>query len=578
MSRKPDKFGRSVPPPVPSVSSISEEEDGIAAPEPLPAVNLQDPRIGETLAGRYRLDRLVGKGGMGRVYKGTQFPLNRPVAVKILNPEFQKKDPQFVRRFFLEAASAARLSHPNTITVFDYGESERGELFIVMELLKGLPLSKVIASDAPLSAERTLYIGMQICRALREAHTKGIIHRDLKPGNILLLEEGDDADFVKVLDFGLVKLFTPPGNVVDHMPEDPVTPPPIETELTKAGMFLGSPKYMSPEQIQGTPLDPRTDIYSLGVLMFQMATGKPPFTGATSVEVIYKHVNEPVPTFASHGVQVPPELEAMIHQMLAKHRDDRFESMATLLARMKDVSRLITGVSAASMTGIDIDPSEVGALIKRPRGTIPPTGTVSIRPRVHGAKSSERPSVLPVPPLASGPPTREAAFAETHGTDDTGSGAVLKKRKAQSVNRLVTAAPVVAGAAFVVMLGVLAYVVAMPKPNGANSQAPVPEAADPELAPPKLTRVHLESEPSGAEVFDRGVNLGTTPLQVQLPAAGIPHEFLFKKDGFQDVVETRQIAGNEVSVRAKLATAKRATPPPPPPARGPEEDYKENPY
>src|SRR5688572_30373798 len=148
----------------------------------------QDPRLGETLVGRYRLDKLVGKGGMGRVYRATQFPLNRPVAVKILNPEFQKKDPQFVRRFFLEAASAARLTHPNTITVFDYGEAESGELFIAMEYLKGRPLSKVIGTEGPFNAERTLHIAMQICRALREAHSKGIIHRDLKPGNILLLE------------------------------------------------------------------------------------------------------------------------------------------------------------------------------------------------------------------------------------------------------------------------------------------------------------------------------------------------------------------------------------------------------
>ena len=168
----------------------------------------QDPRLGKTLVGRYRLDRPIGRGGMGRVYRATQLPLRRPVAVKILNREYQRKDPQFVRRFFLEAATAARLTHPNTITVFDYGEAETGELFIAMEYLRGRPLSRVLAAEGPFDTVRTLHVAAQICRALRAAHGKGIIHRDLKPGNIMLMDDGDDADLVKVLDFGLVRLST----------------------------------------------------------------------------------------------------------------------------------------------------------------------------------------------------------------------------------------------------------------------------------------------------------------------------------------------------------------------------------
>lgn len=186
---------------------------------------MRDPRLGRTLVGRYRIERLIGKGGMGRVYLATQLPLNRPVAVKILSPEFQKKDPQFPKRFFLEAATAAQLNHPNTITVFDYGETEHGELFIAMEYLKGRPLSRVVAADGPLSAERSIHISMQIIRALREAHQKGIIHRDLKPGNIMLLEEGDDLDYAKVLDFGLVKLFNTETSQHEKMLEQ-LTPGP----------------------------------------------------------------------------------------------------------------------------------------------------------------------------------------------------------------------------------------------------------------------------------------------------------------------------------------------------------------
>ncbi|MCA9553224.1 MAG: protein kinase [Myxococcales bacterium] len=552
-------------PPAPSGSTVS------------PALN--DPRIGETLVGRYRLDKLVGKGGMGRVYRATQFPLNRPVAVKILNPEFQKKDPQFVRRFFLEAASAARLSHPNTITVFDYGEAESGELFIAMEYLKGRPLSRVIGAEGPFAAERVLHVAMQICRALREAHTKGIIHRDLKPGNILLLEEGDDADFVKVLDFGLVKLMHTDGEPV---PDDPLTPEPVN-ELTKAGMFLGSPKYMSPEQIQGLNLDPRTDIYSLGVLMFHMATGKPPFTGGTSVEVIYKHVNQPVPSFASLGIDVPPEVEDVIGQCLAKHRDDRFASMNALLVRLKDVQRLVTGNSAVMDTAFDIDISELSNVQGRHTAYPTPVSTDlpapgSLRPQTHPARASATPTSGSQVP-------REVAFAETGPMDDTGSGLLLRKgAKGSSMSR---AAPWLAGGAFVVVLGVLAFVLARPHGGGGVEPTPGPSAGvvddDPVEAPPKPVgvRVTFSSEPAGAVVFDEhGLSLGRTPLSTTLPPTrgSGSSQFLFKLDGFKEENRGLRLEGDEVELSVKMSpTAVEA----PPPAGGdPEDDdaYKENPY
>jgi serine/threonine protein kinase len=543
-----------------------------------PAAALADPRIGETLVGRYRLDKLVGKGGMGRVYRATQFPLNRPVAVKILNPEFQKKDPQFVRRFFLEAASAARLSHPNTITVFDYGEAESGELFIAMEYLKGRPLSRVISAEGPFAAERVLHVGMQICRALREAHTKGIIHRDLKPGNILLLEEGDDADFVKVLDFGLVKLIGTDGEPV---PDDPLTPEP-PNELTKAGMFLGSPKYMSPEQIQGLPLDARTDIYSLGVLMFHMATGKPPFTGGTSVEVIYKHVNQPVPSFASLGIAVAPEVEDAIGQCLAKHREDRFPSMNALLGRLKDVQRLVTGVSAATETGFDIDVSEFSG----GRATAVPTPISTDLP----SASSHRPQTHPTrggPPSGSQPPApvpREAAFSDTGPIDETGSGLLLRQGsvKGGGMSRV---APWLAGLAFVLVLGVLAFVLtkpAGPEPGGAQPSAGLVDD-DPVAEPPaaKGVRVTFNSEPAGAVVFDEhGMSLGKTPLSTALPPTRpgqAPAHFLFKLDGFREENRTLRLEGDEMEVSVKL-TGAAGEPPPPAEGEGDEDDYKENPY
>ena len=562
-----------------SLSSVAESEAVLAPPPPLPRndtprapppppASLSDPRIGETLVGRYRLDKLIGKGGMGRVYRATQFPLNRPVAVKILNPEFQKKDPQFVRRFFLEAASAARLTHPNTITVFDYGEAESGELFIAMEYLNGRPLSRVIAAEGPFEAERALHVAMQICRALREAHTKGIIHRDLKPGNILLLEEGDDADFVKVLDFGLVKLFHTDGRPASGLGE-PLTPEPPEGELTKAGMFLGSPKYMSPEQIQGIPLDPRTDVYSLGVLMYQMVCGKPPFGGGSSVEVIYKHVNEAVPPLATHGVAAAPELEQLILDALAKRRDERFDSMSSFLARMKDVRRLLTGISASLETGVDIRLSDLRGRQHTPSlvQTAQPT-----RPMVAAQTVSARPQTRPHLPASGEVPFAEAGISGL--TDETGSHAMLGKTAPRG-SRMPLLAPILAGTALVVVLGLLAYVVVGDRQRFAAPPVDAPPTVEePVPARGPSTQVRFTSEPSGAEVFEHGVSLGKTPLVLTLPrdVEGMePHEFLFKLAGRGEKIERVRLDQTQVEVAVRLADDK-ASPNP----RG--EDYKENPY
>ena len=308
-----------------------------------------DEHVGKVLTGKYRIDRLIAKGGMGRVYQATQFPLERPVAIKILNGEYQRSDPQFVKRFFLEASIAAKLSHPHTITVFDYGEGDDGELYIAMELLKGRPLSRVIGRDGPYDAVTTIRVAMQICRALREAHDAGIIHRDLKPGNIFILDDGE-VPYAKVLDFGLVKLFTPERPEGDER-AGPLGPD--DSDLTRTGTLLGSPKYMSPEQIQGQHLDPRTDIYSFGIILYQMVSGRPPFTGSTGVDVIYKHVNHPVPPLASINpeIEVPTELEQIIQRCLEKDRNARFGSMDELLAFLKEALTLITNASG-SVSGL----------------------------------------------------------------------------------------------------------------------------------------------------------------------------------------------------------------------------------
>src|SRR3954467_9371033 len=280
-----------------------------------------DPLLGRVINDRYRILEQIGHGGMGRVYKAQQAPLDRVVALKVLGAGHDR-DPNFYKRFFLEASVTAKLTHPNTITLYDYGRTDDGIFFIAMEYLNGRTLSQAMQQDGTLSQERVIHIAQQICRSLREAHALGIIHRDLKPANVILLRQHDDHDFVKVLDFGLVKFFF--GDNPDG-------------EITNAGTFMGSPHYIAPEQARNQGPDQRCDLYSLGVLLYQMLTGKVPFTAVSPVDIILKHLHEgPVPPRELRpDLAIDAQLEAIVLRCMAKEREDRFQSMDELLAALK---------------------------------------------------------------------------------------------------------------------------------------------------------------------------------------------------------------------------------------------------
>ncbi|MCG8555626.1 MAG: protein kinase [Proteobacteria bacterium] len=278
-----------------------------------PSSRSKDDRfIGRLINGRFRIEAPVARGGMGCVYRAEQVPLGRTVALKILAPKYTgDKDPEFQSRFFLEAATAAKLTHPNTVTVFDYGRTEDGVFFIAMEFVEGKTLSQLLKEDGRLAPHRVLTVGIQICRALREAHGLSVVHRDLKPANILLVDGADEVDFVKVLDFGLVK------NV--NSPQD----------LTRTGMFMGSPKYVAPEQISGNEVDARTDIYSLGVMLFEMLEGRIPYKRKSQVETLMAHIRDPIPGFTRPDV--PAELRRLVHRCMSKQPAERYASMDQLL-------------------------------------------------------------------------------------------------------------------------------------------------------------------------------------------------------------------------------------------------------
>lgn len=468
-----------------------------------------DEHVGKTFGQKYRIDKLLAKGGMGRVYRATQFPLERPVAIKILNREFQQSDPQFVKRFFLEASIAAQLSNPHTITVFDYGESETGDLYIAMEYLQGRPLSRILRRDGPYSAEETLRLAVQICRALRSAHEKGVIHRDLKPGNIFILDEGteDGGGYAKVLDFGLVKLFTPEnekGNAFGASMLGEGDP-----ELTRTGTLLGSPKYMSPEQIQGLPLDPRTDIYSFGIILYQMVSGTAPFTGTTGVDVIYKHVNFPVPPISDQNpnADCPPELEQIIRRCLEKQREDRYASMDELLLQLKEVQKLVSNISLAG---------DSLAEVSAPLRELKPAGE-------H---------------------RREASFRELD-TEPTPLGLIGGDTSAVSASALPSSRlPLaVAGIGFVVALVTLAYVLVwMPPKEGAKPPVDtqveaVPDQTRPASAPEERPSAVATDQPEASEAKPPKVE---EPAPAPVERRRIKHRRVTKKRPRRDAPSKEQ--------------------------------------
>ena len=279
--------------------------------------------------GRYEIVRPIARGGMAEVYLAHDQLLDRPVALKVLFPELST-DPSFVERFRREAQSAANLSHPNIISVFDWGE-ESGTYFIVMEYVDGRPLSTVIRNDGPLEALRAAEIGASVAAALGFAHRNGVVHRDVKPGNILI----DKNDNVKIGDFGIARATSTQEN------------------LTQTGAVMGTATYFSPEQAQGTTVDPRSDVYSLGVVLYEMVAGKPPFTGDNPVSVAYKHVREEPPPLREIRTDVPAPYVRIVEMAMAKSPSERYASAEDLrgdLLRFHQGRPIAAAAAAASAT------------------------------------------------------------------------------------------------------------------------------------------------------------------------------------------------------------------------------------
>ena len=269
-----------------------------------------DAYEGRIIAQKYRVEALIGEGGMGKVYRARQFALDKPVVLKVLRQSLLS-DARTVARFQREARAASRLNHPHSINVLDFGQAEDGSFFIAMEYVPGKDLHQILCTEWPLPEARIVHIVAQVLAALGDAHIAGVIHRDLKPENIMVEQRRNDPDFVKVLDFGIAKI----QDAGDS--EGPA--------LTRAGFVCGTPEYMSPEQARGAVLDARSDLYAVGVILYQLVCGRLPFDSDSAVGFATKHLGE-VPLPPSRrvpGVQVSAGLEALILRALAKEPDQR---------------------------------------------------------------------------------------------------------------------------------------------------------------------------------------------------------------------------------------------------------------
>ncbi len=482
-----------------------------------------DPLLGAQLDGKYRLLSRLGAGGMGKVYRAEQMALGRQIAVKVLDASDSHRDadPAVERRFFLEASLCAKLSHPNVVVVHDYGRVEIdgvSRFFIAMELLEGDTLHRRLGKGGTvLSASDTLTLGIEIARGLRAAHKAGMVHRDLKPGNIMLVP-ADDGERVKILDFGLVK------QVDTELRED----------ITQEGTFLGSPRYMAPEQVSALPVDHRCDLYSLGIILYQCLTGKTPFDGKSPMDVLVQHVSAPVPRMADRNpdVKVSPVVESVVRKLLEKSASNRYADAEALLAALRDAQADLLGdPTLASKSGS-------GAFVMTPIGSqLEPTVTAPAMIASSEPSGTIAGATVRAPPyVKTQPAPKRSPWLIAGGVGVLLVGVVAVGFKVRST----------ASAAESGRTGTQSTQ-AGPAPQGATTNAATVAAN--QSGPVVL---HITSSPAAARVRENGVVLGVTPLDVALSPNGPARSFEVLQEGFVAYRFTQAPTSVAVNMHAEL--------------------------
>ncbi len=465
----------------------------------VPAGDDAQSLVGTTIAGKYFVQELLGRGGMGDVYKATLLGPDRPIALKLLAARGFRADPALGRRFEREAAASSRLRHPNTIEVVDFGAAEDGSLYLAMEFVPGRTLAQVIADEAPLSAASAAHLLAQVLAALSDAHARGIIHRDLKPANVMVDPLRDPAGFVKVVDFGIATL-------ADGAAE-------ADERLTGQGMVYGTPAYMSPEQIRGEPLDPRSDLYSAGVMLFEMLSGVLPFEAPTPMAVAARHLADRAPRLSERrpDVRVLPAVEALVARALEKDPARRPPSAG---AMREELAAAIATASGRPRTPPARELPPTAPLSQLPAGS----GPLARRRRRVGVAGVTGLGVAAAIGLALLFAGRGAGGAPTRAAGDPGAPTATAIRIPTAIpTPTPTAIPTPAATA-------AARLESRPPPPPRRTAPPVIRLERGELGsiptPPAATGdgvLVLVATP-WADVAVGGVGLGETPREVRVPA------------------------------------------------------------
>jgi eukaryotic-like serine/threonine-protein kinase len=454
-----------------------------------------DRYVGKTIDGRYRVETVLGEGGMGVVYLARHKVIDKRVAIKVLRADMAREK-EMTERFLQEAKAASSIGNPHIIDISDFGQLPDGSTYFVMEWLDGKPLTKVLAEIRPMPLPRLVHIARQIADALAAAHQRGIVHRDLKPDNIFLVRRGQEPDFVKILDFGIAKVSTS-----------------ATAKLTRAGTVFGTPHYMSPEQAAGTSVDLRTDVYALGVILYEMASGRVPFDADNFMGILTQHMYKaPVPIRALvPPPNVPAGLEAIILKALSKKPEQRYQTMEEVA---QDLEKMLSGAA----------PDAVADMMSRSGGFNVPADFY---------KDRGMPAAVPATPL-------EAKTLSKWWLVLGGAVAVCVVGAAffvwmSSSTASFRSAPGPAHAAPV--QGIAPTAVSLP--------APVQSA----LPPVEPKHVLIATEPRDAHVFRNGVDLGAPPLTIDV-APGQIAEIDIQREGYKPQKKT--VDGSQQKATFKL--------------------------
>jgi len=468
-----------------------------------PSRDKRDPYVGSVIDGRYKVETVLGEGGMGVVYRCVHTIIGKKLALKVLRSDLAR-DTEVTERFLNEAKSASAIGNPHIIDISDFGQFADGAAYFVMEFLTGRALSGTDEDGSRMSMERVLKIGRQLGEGLAAAHAAGIVHRDLKPDNIFLIERGAEKDFVKILDFGIAKVSTSEG------------------KLTRAGAVFGTPHYMSPEQAAGTSVDHRGDIYSVGVILYELVSGKVPFDADNFMGVLTQHLYKAPPVLREatpHPELLPEGLEAIVMKCLAKRPEQRYQSMQEFVA---DIDKVSSGMRPAASRERAEDLTEPGAYYDD-------VASSAGLPRRPGSKG-------------------KLAFAGIAALLALGAAATFWARRTPPATHS-EVRPVATAEA--------------PKPDEPRVE-PIATAA----AGAALHQVLIATEPVAAEIFKGDESIGRSPVSVSVEE-GHSVELVIKADGFKD--SRVMIDGSEASQSIKLervpSKGKPQRSPPPTPAK-----------